>query len=1087
MSVRKHRLAAGVVTVSLACLLVASAASGRSDRSTRSAATAPGKLGKADRALLAQARVNGDATVTLLLSAKDGQNAAAVAALQAAGASVEYRDDEVSYLRVQMPTEQAEAINSIDSIQSADVDEIVPLPSPSPDASAPVTPQPAPGAGTPNDNPYMPIGETGSSAFMAAHPTWDGRGITIGIVDTGVDLRHPALATTSTGQRKIVDWVAGTDPATDNDPTWLESTTDVNVVNGTFTVGTTTYTAPFASGHYFWSQFNERDSRLSGPNSEYSVGGVGDVNRDGNPTGSSGLFGVIRDGEKVWVDTDQDLSFKDEIGMVEYKKKFQVGYFGTDNPATEVREAVPFVVQVAHELVGSPAVQKTYVNIGIVAGAHGSHVAGILAANRLFGGAMSGQAPGANLISVRACLFIAGCTNHALTEGMIYIVRQGAEIVNMSIGGLPALNDGFNARCDIYNRLINKKGVQLVFSNGNSGPGVNTAGDPGVCADVVGVGAYLSKASMRANYGQDTPFDDNLNYFSSLGPAEDGGFKPEVIAPGSAVSSTPEWQAGSPVPGTYTLPAGYSMFNGTSMASPQTTGAGALLLSAAKASGFKVTPAQLRKAMLSTARYIDPSRFTAAAQGNGLINVPAAWDVLKTKPETLDITATVPVNTVLSGFLATPGVGAGIYDREGVTAGVPYTRTYTITRTSGNSNPRTFNLSWVGNDGTFSGPSSISLAKNVATPLVVNVNPGAGLHSAILNFDDPASPGIEFQTLNTVIAPYEFGAGNNYSQSVSGSVGRGQQLHYFFRIPAGTPAFRVDLDTAASTTPGTGQIRFLRWHPYGLAIEDNGVSNCYQPPQTSCTTGSPTSRTTINPLPGVWEVTVDARRTSDTDFVPFTLTGTILGAVVSPNPDVIPTATIGVPVARSYTLTNIFGPFTGRAVGTSLGSARVGPFTIAHLAQQQYQTVIPAGATQFRATIGSPSDPGADLDLFVFRCNPGCVLVGQSADGDSEESVTLTNPIAATYVVLVDGFDVPAGTTSYNYIDVFTKTPSFGAVAVTDANALRPAGASWTVPGAVTANEAPAAGRVLAGTVEVRTDTNVLVGSGQVIVQNVTP
>ena len=90
----------------------------------------------------------------------------------------------------------------------------------------------------------MPIGETGSAAWLAAHPTWDGRGITIGIVDTGVDLLHPALATTSTGERKILDWVAGTDPVTDNDPTWLESTTDVNVKDGKFTVGTTTYTAP---------------------------------------------------------------------------------------------------------------------------------------------------------------------------------------------------------------------------------------------------------------------------------------------------------------------------------------------------------------------------------------------------------------------------------------------------------------------------------------------------------------------------------------------------------------------------------------------------------------------------------------------------------------------------------------------------------------------------------------------------------------------------------------------------------------------------------------------------------------------------
>jgi subtilisin family serine protease len=557
----------------------------------------------------------GESDVTLMLSAREGQSAAAVAGLEAAGASVEFRDDDLGYVRVSMPIDNAGSVETIDAIQSADVDELIPLPDPTPDASEPAQPQPAPGAGTPKDNPYMPIGETGAADFLAAHPTWDGRGITIGVVDTGIDLHHPSLQKTSTGERKIVNWVAGTHPATDNDPTWLLSTTDVVARNGTFTVNGVTYTAPGNRGHFFWSVLNEGDSRFTG--SEYG----NDLNRDGNPAGSSRLFGVIRDAQRIWVDTDQDLSFRDETPMREYARNFDVGYLGTDNPSTPVREAVPFVVQVGKATVGSPPVENTYVNIGIVSGAHGSHVAGIAAGNSLFGGAMSGQAPGAKLISTRACLYNAGCTSHALTEGMIQTFRMGADIINMSIGGLPALNDGFSARCDTYNRLIDKKNVQIVISQGNNGPGVNTAGDPGACSLVLTMGAYLSQASMRANYGADTPFEDNLNYFTSLGPREDGGFKPTAIAPGSAVSTTPMWQPGGPVPGTYALPPGYSMFNGTSMASPQGAGAGALLLSAAKASGLAVKTAQLRKAFVSTARYIDPDRFGAMAQGNGLIEV----------------------------------------------------------------------------------------------------------------------------------------------------------------------------------------------------------------------------------------------------------------------------------------------------------------------------------------------------------------------------------------------------------------------------------------------------------------------------------
>ena len=234
-------------------------------------------------------------------------------------------------------------------------------------------------------------------------------------------------------------------------------------------------------------------------------------------------------------------------------------------------------------------------------------------------------------------------------------------------------------------------------------------------------------------------------------------------------------------------------------------------------------------------------------------------------------------------------------------------------------------------------------------------------------------------------------------------------------------------------------------------------------------------------------VTVEARRTSDAEAAPYTLTASILGATVSPNPDTIGSATIGTPVARSYTLTNAFGAFTGRAVGTTLGSAKVLTPTITGGVQQQRTVVVTAGSTSLRATIGSTSDTGADLDLYVYNCTSGsCVLAGQSADGDSEESVTIANPAAGTWVTLVDGYAVPSGSTTYTYVDVFTN-PAFGSVSITDANALRPAGSAWTVPGSVTANSASAAGRVLLGTVRVLTDTNILVGSGDVVVQAVTP
>ena len=115
--------------------------------------------------------------------------------------------------------------------------------------------------------------------------------------------------------------------------------------------------------------------------------------------------------------------------------------------------------------------------------------------------------------------------------------------------------------------------------------------------------------------------------FSSRGPREDGGLKPNITAPGSAISTVPLWQAGQPVAEAgYPLPPGYGMFNGTSMASPMAAGGAALLLSAGRATNTPISPAVLRQGIYSTADYnpIVP----AVAQGFGQMDVPGAWSLL---------------------------------------------------------------------------------------------------------------------------------------------------------------------------------------------------------------------------------------------------------------------------------------------------------------------------------------------------------------------------------------------------------------------------------------------------------------------------
>jgi|KBSSwiStaDraftv2_1062776.scaffolds.fasta_scaffold00419_31 hypothetical protein len=1027
---------------------------------TAAAPSRPAKLSMHDLQLLANARAENKSVVTLLIAAKPGANSTVATGVQSLGGTIRYREDTLDYLRVTVPVSKVEAVAQLPGVQSVSLDEIIPLTDPVPAPAANPVQVAPPDNTTPPVNAYMPTRDVGSPQFVAANPTYDGRGVVVGILDTGVTLDHPSLATTTTGARKIVDWVTFTDPVTDDDPTWVNMQDQVTAAGGVLTYKGVTYVAP-ANGTYRIGLFNERDSRLN------SAELGSDVNRDGNPPGSDGLFAVLWNTTTnvVWVDANQNHSFADEPGLTDYKVKYDIGYFGTDNPATPVAERMPFVVQTDGK--------NKFVNIGIVSESHGSHVAGIVAANHLFGGNATGAAPGAQIVSVRVCLFIAGCTAHAMIEGMIYATKQAnVDVINMSIGGLPALNDGNNTRAILYNRLIDKTKTQMFISAGNDGPGINTVGDPSVATDVVSVGAYVHKDTWLNNYGAVADKIDGLFVFSSRGPREDGGFKPQIVAPGAAVSTTPMWLSGSPVAGTYALPPGYSMFNGTSMASPQAAGAAALLVSAAKQAGAQYKPDQLRQAIMSSARYLPA--YGAHEQGMGLMDVGGAWTLLKTNIKTTAIASSAPVDTIISQFLLVPDSGPGIYQREGWHPADSDTRTILLTRTTGGSKAVSYNLSWIGNDGTFSAPASVALPLNqpVAVPVqVVAATPG--VHSAILNVDDPDTMGIDYQVMNAVVAVADFNAAGNFAVSYNGTADRPDMATFFFRVPTATPAFQVN-----ETTTNGGRVRVMRFHPYGVGLDNSTAA--YQ-------TGGSQSRTTSNPLGGVWEVTVDTSRTSPVSPSMFTLAGSILGASVAPNPDIIPSATIGVPVARSYTITNLYGAFTGRGVGTTLGSAYIANPSISTGQQTIFDVTVLAGSTRLSATIGSPSDLGADLDLFVYNCTTGsCVLAGQSAGGSAEEAVSIANPAAGLWKVLVDGFAVPAGTTTYHYLDVFAN-PAFGSVSVTDANALRPAGASWTVPGSVTANAAPAAGRVLRGTVEVRTSGNVLVGTGEVFVQSVTP
>jgi hypothetical protein len=243
----------------------------------------------------------------------------------------------------------------------------------------------------------------------------------------------------------------------------------------------------------------------------------------------------------------------------------------------------------------------------------------------------------------------------------------------------------------------------------------------------------------------------------------------------------------------------------------------------------------------------------------------------------------------------------------------------------------------------------------------VKAKPGAGVHSAILEVDDLTTFAVDFEIMNSVIASTDL-AGPGFGFTTTGSVQRNAYKSFFVTVPPGTPALQVNLSGFADGS----QVRWIANSPYGVPAESTSSLVCYtnRPISGGC---NPTARAYANPLPGVWEFEVESRRTSPLLDNPFTLSATLQGVAVSPAVTELASVASGVPTALSWDLANTFGPVTVSGTGGPLGSAVRGRNTIADGAQQVFTVDVPAGAARLTVTIGNPSDPAADLDLFVRR------------------------------------------------------------------------------------------------------------------------
>jgi serine protease len=191
---------------------------------------------------------------------------------------------------------------------------------------------------------------------------------------------------------------------------------------------------------------------------------------------------------------------------------------------------------------------------------HGTHVAGIAAAATDNGTGIAGVAPDAQLVVAKALDASGSGTSEDVVAGIKWVVDHGAQVVNLSLGGLSITTALFGSGLDEGIAYAWEHGVPVVLSSGNDnlfglGLGSQEYGD----LDALVVGA--------------TGPDDGLASYSS----PTGSAKWSLLAPGGAGGDTEKadiystwWAAGASDQ--------YRYLAGTSMAAPHVTGAVALLL-----------------------------------------------------------------------------------------------------------------------------------------------------------------------------------------------------------------------------------------------------------------------------------------------------------------------------------------------------------------------------------------------------------------------------------------------------------------------------------------------------------------------------
>lgn len=217
---------------------------------------------------------------------------------------------------------------------------------------------------------------------------------------------------------------------------------------------------------------------------------------------------------------------------------------------------------------------------------HGTHVAGTVAQSTNNGYGVAGVAYEAKIMPIKVLAANGGGTIADIAEGIRFAADNGADVINMSLGGGGASHLMQEAIDYAY-----KKNVVVIAAAGNSSQ--NAASYPARYPKVIGVSA-LDAAGDKAPYSN---FGAGVD-ISAPGGGESGGILQETIDP----------ETGKAV---------FMDYKGTSMAAPHVAGVAAMI----KASGVN-EPAEVLQVLKQSAQKVKEDPFNH--YGAGYLNAGEA-------------------------------------------------------------------------------------------------------------------------------------------------------------------------------------------------------------------------------------------------------------------------------------------------------------------------------------------------------------------------------------------------------------------------------------------------------------------------------